>query len=188
MKISSQCHTHQLKSKPIKTCCTPGIVRDMEIKPQWGNTAAVWKAILSLQRKTVEKTQRKENIHGADEMKMLKITVERSMELPLLIFSKTNILIPAQVTGGLKTCPAQRSPIVSTNKGRRCLNSGLTWSSRQPRRGTHQSSLCLVRRLTRLPHHSKGLLNSKFILHREEERIRHKLNQVSLFLNIKSEG
>ena len=31
------------------------------------------------------------------------------MELPFKIFSKTNILIPAQVTGGLKTYPAQRS-------------------------------------------------------------------------------
>ena len=33
----------------------------------------------------------------------------------------------------------------------------------------------LVRWLMRLPAHSKALLNSKFILHREEERIRHKL-------------
>ena len=54
---------------------------------------------------------------------MLRITVEKSMEMPLLIFSKINILIPDQVTGGLKTCPAQHSLIVSTSKGRRCLNS-----------------------------------------------------------------
>ena len=54
---------------------------------------------------------------------MLRITAERSMELSLLVFSKTNILIPDQVTGGLKTCPAQRFLIVRTSKGRRCLKS-----------------------------------------------------------------
>ena len=54
---------------------------------------------------------------------MLRITVERSMELPLLVFSKTIIFIPDQVTGGLKTCLAQRSLIVRTSKGRRCLKS-----------------------------------------------------------------
>ena len=37
-----------------------------------------------------------------------------------LSLSPRQTLIPAQVTGGLKTCPAQHSPIVSTNKGRRC--------------------------------------------------------------------
>ena len=92
------------------------------------------------------------------------------MVLPFKIFSKTTILIPAQVTGGLKAYPAQRP-----NKGRRCLTAAPLEVGRQPQRGTHQSSLFLIRWITRLPPQSKGLLNSKFILHREEEKIRHKL-------------
>ena len=81
-------------------------------------------------------------------------------------------------------------PLSAPTRAEGAWTAALPEAGRQPRWGTHQSRLFLVRWLTRLPLHSKGLLNSKFILHREEERIRHKLNQVSLFLtlNIKSEG
>ena len=52
---------------------------------------------------------------------------------------KTNILIPAQLTGGLTTCPAQRSFIVSTHKGR-CWTAAPPEADRQPRWGTRRST------------------------------------------------
>ena len=139
----------------------------------------------------VEKTWRKEHTHGADETQMLTITVERSMEVPLLIFSKTNILIPPQITGRLKTCPAQRSLIVRTNKGRRCPNSSSTRSRKTASvRDTSVRSLLhqAVNKAPRLI--AKGSLtpNPFCTEKRKESDIHYKFNQVSLFLNIKSEG
>ena len=67
---------------------------------------------------------------------MLRIIVERSMELPFKIFSKTTILIPAQVTGGLKAYPAQRP-----NKGRRCLTAAPLEVGRASARDTSVKSL-----------------------------------------------
>ena len=101
------------------------------------------------------------------------------MELPLLIFSKTNI---DSSPGHSGTCSAL--PHRQHQQGKTVLKQQ-TASVRDT-----QPGLCLVGRLTRLPLTAKGSLtpNSFRTERRKESDINYKLNQVSLFLNIKSEG
>ena len=90
------------------------------------------------------------------------------MELPLLIFSKTNI---DSSPGHSGTCSASLLSAPSSSAPTREDGAEAADSL-----GERHAARSLPRRVVNeAPPHSKGLLNSKFILHREEERIRHKL-------------